>query len=48
MKKKQQPQEPHERVQPAQLRSELNDPQGSYTGIPSDPWEVPTQDQDDL
>ncbi len=24
------------------------DPQGSYTGCPEDPLEVPTQDQDDL
>ena len=47
MKKKQAP-EVHERIQPAQLRSELNDPQGSYTGVPADPWEVPVQDQDDL
>lgn len=25
-----------------------NDPQGSYTGCPKDPFEVPVQDQDDL
>jgi len=47
MKKKQAP-EVHERIQPAQLRSELSDPQGSYTGVPADPWEMPVQDQDDL
>jgi len=47
MKKKQAP-EVHERIQPAQLQSELSDPQGSYTGVPADPWEVPVQDQDDL
>ena len=47
MKKKEAPRV-QERVQPAQLRSELTDPQGSYTGVPSDPWEVPVQDADDL
>ena len=26
----------------------VTDPQGCYTGVPADPWEVPVQDQDDL
>ena len=47
MKKKQQP-DCGTRVQPAQLQSEMTDPQGCYTGVPADPWEVPVQDQDDL
>ena len=47
MKKKQQP-DCGTRVQPALLQSEMTDPQGCYTGVPADPWEVPVQDQDDL
>lgn len=29
-------------------QSAKTDPQGSYTGTPADPWEVPVQDADDL
>ena len=26
----------------------ITDPQGSYTGLPADPYDVPVQDADDL
>jgi len=29
-------------------QSAKTDPQGSYTGTPADPYEVPVQDADDL
>ena len=29
-------------------QSARTDPQGSYTGTPADPYEVPVQDADDL
>ena len=29
-------------------QSASTDPQGSYTGTPADPYEVPVQDADDL
>ena len=29
-------------------QSPKTDPQGSYTGTPADPYEVPVQDADDL
>ena len=29
-------------------QSAKTDPQGSWTGIPADPYEVPVQDADDL
>jgi hypothetical protein len=31
-----------------QLEMVTSDPQGSYTGIPLDPMEIPVQDADDL
>ncbi len=30
------------------LQASRTDPQGSYTGCPADPFEVPVQDVDDL
>ena len=30
------------------LQSAKTDPQGSWTGTPADPYEVPVQDADDL
>lgn len=30
------------------LQSAKTDPQGSWTGTPADPWDVPVQDADDL
>jgi hypothetical protein len=30
------------------LQASRTDPQGSYTGCPADPYEVPVQDADDL
>lgn len=30
------------------MASKKNDPQGSYTGVPVDPYEKPVQDADDL
>ena len=30
------------------LQASRTDPQGSYTGCPTDPYEVPVQDADDL
>lgn len=30
------------------LQADRTDPQGSYTGCPVDPYEVPVQDADDL
>lgn len=29
-------------------QSAATDPQGSWTGVPDDPWDVPVQDADDL
>lgn len=29
-------------------QSAKTDPQGSWTGTPADPWEIPVQDADDL
>lgn len=46
MKEKQKNREKKEAV--AQLRSKMTDPQGCYTGVPANPYETPTQDQDDL
>lgn len=37
---------------PTNLRTDFQfvptDPQGSYTGVPQEPYEVPVQDADDL
>lgn len=30
------------------MASTATDPQGMYTGVPEDPYEVPVQDADDL
>ena len=32
----------------AQMRADMTDPQGSYTGRPAEPGEKPVQDADDL
>ncbi len=32
----------------AQFQAARTDPQGSYTGVPADPYETPVQDADDL
>lgn len=33
---------------PLYPRPSHTDPEGSYTGVPEDPFEVPVQDADDL
>lgn len=30
------------------LQARATDPQGSWTGVPANPWEKPVQDADDL
>ena len=32
----------------AQFQAARTDPQGSYTGVPADPYETPVQDVNDL
>lgn len=31
-----------------EMQSKMTDPNGSYTGVPENPYEKPTQDADDL
>ena len=38
----------HNRDTFVQLQAAATDPQGSYTGVPRDPYEKPVQDADDL
>ena len=43
-----QPTEDAARINFKDLQASRTDPQGSYTGCPADPYEVPVQDADDL
>lgn len=42
-------QRPHQESETlTDLQSPKTDPQGSWTGVPADPYEKPVQDADDL
>lgn len=43
-----QPAENAAKISYKDLQASRTDPQGSYTGCPADPFEVPVQDADDL
>lgn len=43
-----QPTENAAKIDCKDLQASRTDPQGSYTGCPADPYEVPVQDADDL
>lgn len=47
--KRKKPETPMEKAMDLTVwQSAKTDPQGSYTGTPADPYEVPVQDVDDL
>lgn len=35
-------------TQPQDFQAQKTDPQGSWTGVPADPYDTPVQDADDL
>ena len=48
MEKKKETARPEKAMHMTLWQSAKTDPQGSWTGTPADPYEVPVQDADDL